>query len=135
MVVPEPRECLYRLLCVLPVNSCNYSREGCAVSGSVASEGQRIRLTVDDSGPGIPESERPRVFDRFHRATDAASGAGLGLAIADAIVQATNGQWRVGSSSSGGASMSVSWQRSFPEVRETVAAGSPRSSPQRSANS
>ena len=133
-VVTAPPEWLDRLLGVLLDNACKYSREDGIVGVSVASEGQRIRLTVDDSGPGIPEAERQLVFDRFHRATDAASGAGLGLAIADAIVKATNGQWRVGSSSSGGASMSVSWQRSFPEVRETVAA-SRASSPQRSANS
>ena len=53
----------------------------------------------------------PRRPNRFHRATDAPGGAGLGLAIGDAIVRATGGSWRVGNSPSGGASMSVSWPR------------------------
>ncbi len=70
-----------------------------------------MRLTVDDSGPGIPPEERPRIFDRFHRATEGPSGAGLGLAIADAVVRATNGRWEIGSSPAGGASISVTWPR------------------------
>ena len=123
-IVTAPPEWLDRLLGVLLDNACKYLREGGAVTVSVASEGQRIRLTVDDSGPGIPEVERPRIFDRFHRATQAGGGAGLGLTIADAIVKATNGHWRIGASAAGGASMSVSWQRSFPEVPERAAASS-----------
>jgi signal transduction histidine kinase len=80
-----------------------------------------VRLTVDDSGPGIPPEQRSRVFDRFHRATDAPGGAGLGLAIADAIVRATGGRWTIGTSAAGGASVSVSWPRSISGHRETRA--------------
>jgi signal transduction histidine kinase len=83
------------------------------VAVGVAVEGRRVRLTVDDSGPGIPEAERDRIFDRFHRATDQPGGAGLGLAIADAIVRATGGHWHIGISPAGGASVSVGWQRSL----------------------
>jgi signal transduction histidine kinase len=126
-VVTAPPEWLDRLLGVLLDNACKYSPEGGSVTVSVAGDGGRIRVTVDDSGPGIPEDERPRVFDRFHRATNQASGAGLGLAIADAIVRATGGRWRVGSSPAGGASMSVSWPRSFSGPRESPA--SPVSAP------
>jgi signal transduction histidine kinase len=58
--------------------------------------GDRVRFVVTDDGPGIPENQRERVFDRFHR-TDAArdrasGGAGLGLAIVRAIVQAHSGR-------------------------------------------
>ena len=60
-----------------------------------------MTLAVEDAGPGIPADERDRIFDRFHRATDAGTGAGLGLAIADGIVRATHGRWRVGTSSAG----------------------------------
>ncbi len=48
----------------------------------------RLCLRVEDSGPGIAEAERARVFDRFYRAPGAAvaaAGNGLGLAIAKAI--------------------------------------------------
>jgi len=77
----------------------------------VAAEGNRVTLAIDDSGPGIPPERRSQVFDRFRRATDQPGGAGLGLAIADAIVRATNGRWEVGSSPAGGASMAVTWPR------------------------
>jgi signal transduction histidine kinase len=109
-IVSVPPEWLDRLLGVLLDNACKYAPTGTGVLVSVASESGRVRLTVDDAGPGIPEEERSRIFDRFHRATDSSSGAGLGLAIADAIVRATGGRWRVGSSPAGGASLSISWR-------------------------
>ena len=73
----------------------------------------RVVLTVDDSGPGIPDAERTRIFDRFHRATDSKGGAGLGLAIADAIVRGTGGRWKVAAAPSGGARMGISWSRAL----------------------
>ncbi len=109
-IVSVPPEWLDRLLGVLLDNACKYAPPATSVIVSVASEGGRVRLTVDDAGPGIPEEERGRIFDRFHRATDSSSGAGLGLAIADAIVRATGGRWKVGSSPAGGASLSISWR-------------------------
>jgi two-component system, OmpR family, sensor kinase len=65
----------------------------------------RIRFTVTDDGPGIPEHERERVFERFHRTdtgrTRAGGGAGLGLAIVRAIAEAHRGSVRVGASPDG----------------------------------
>ena len=120
-IVTVPPEWLDRLLGVLLDNACKYSPKGGAISVSVGGEGRRVRLTVDDSGPGIPPEQRSRVFDRFHRATDTPGGAGLGLAIADAIVRATGGRWTIGTSAAGGASVSVSWPRSISGHRETRA--------------
>jgi len=121
LVVTASPEWLDRLLGVLIDNACKYSPDGGSIAVTVASERGRIVLSVDDSGPGIPEAERTRIFDRFHRATDARSGAGLGLAIADAIVRATGGHWKIGSAPAGGARMSVSWPRTFPGPWETAA--------------
>jgi signal transduction histidine kinase len=122
MVVTAPPEWLDRLLGVLLDNACKYARQGGTVGVSVAGEGNRIALSVDDSGPGIPEQDRPRIFDRFHRASETPGGAGLGLAIADAIVRATNGRWRIGTSPAGGARMTVSWPRAFSGPREPATA-------------
>jgi two-component system sensor histidine kinase CiaH len=118
LVIHAPPEWLDRLLGVLLDNACKYVPEGGAVSVAVWTEGGRIRLSVDDSGPGIPPEERPRIFDRFHRATDRASGAGLGLAIADSVVRATGGRWLIGESPWGGASMGVVWPRSLAGAPE-----------------
>jgi len=131
-VVTAPPEWLDRLPGVLLDNACKYSPEHGAVDVAVSTEGHRVRLSVDDAGPGIPVEERPRIFDRFHRATERPGGAGLGLAIADAVVRATAGRWEVGDSASGGASMAVTWPRALAGPRETAALPSPHpsSSPQ-----
>ncbi len=67
----------------------------------------RLQIAVEDDGPGIPEAEWELVFDRFHRADRARArsegGAGLGLAIAKAIVEAHGGTIRVERAQAGGA--------------------------------
>jgi signal transduction histidine kinase len=118
-IVTAPPDWLDRLVGILLDNACRYSPDGGSILVHVAGEGRRVRLTVDDSGPGIPEGERGRVFDRFHRATDQPGGSGLGLAIADAIVRATGGRWQIGTSPAGGASISVSWARSMSGHRDS----------------
>ncbi len=120
-IVTAPPDWLDRLVGILLDNACRYSPEGGSVLVHVAAEGRRVRLTVDDSGPGIPPEERGRVFDRFHRATDQPGGSGLGLAIADAIVRATGGKWHIAASPAGGASISVGWPRSMSGHRDSHA--------------
>jgi signal transduction histidine kinase len=71
----------------------------------------RVRFLVDDDGPGIPPSERERVFERFHR-TDrardrATGGTGLGLAIVRAIVEAHGGRVSASQSPEGGARIEI----------------------------
>ena len=110
-VISAPPDWLDRLLGVLLDNACKYSPEDATVSVSVQTDGGRVTLTVDDAGPGIPDDQRGRIFDRFHRATESGSGAGLGLAIADEVVRASGGRWRLDTSPQGGARMAVSWPR------------------------
>ncbi len=83
--------------------------DGTVRVSSAALDG-RLRIRVDDDGPGIPPHERERIFDRFHR-SDAArarssGGAGLGLAISRAIVEAHGGSIRAEESPLGGARIS-----------------------------
>ena len=102
---------LEHLLSVLLSNACRYAPDSGSIAVAVAVEGNRVRLAVEDSGPGIPPEQRPRIFDRFHRASDEPGGAGLGLAIGDAVVRASGGTWEVGESTLGGARFSVTWHR------------------------
>ncbi|GAC1652922.1 MAG: hypothetical protein NVS9B1_01210 [Candidatus Dormibacteraceae bacterium] len=108
-LIAAPAEWIDRLVGVLVDNACRYSRTGGGVAVEVGVAEGRVRLTIDDSGPGIPAQERLHIFDRFHRATETPGGAGLGLAIGDAVVRATGGRWEVGDSPAGGARMAVTW--------------------------
>ena len=67
------------------------------------------RLTVADDGPGIPESDRPRVFERFYRSSSARGlpGSGLGLAIVAQAAQQHGGNVEASASPSGGALMTL----------------------------
>src|SRR5438552_6475090 len=126
-VIAASPEWLDHLVGVLIDNACKYTPEQGTIEVRVAAEGNRIRLAVDDSGPGIPVGERGQIFDRFRRASDLPGGSGLGLAIADAVVSATNGRWEVGNSAAGGASMAVIWPRLMarPSATRTAPEASP----------
>jgi signal transduction histidine kinase len=109
--INAPPEWIDRLAGVLVDNACRYAGANGKVRISVGQRGNRVSLTVEDSGPGIGAETRSRLFDRFHRSTSQGGGAGLGLAIADSIVRSTAGQWRLDDSRLGGALFEVSWRR------------------------
>ena len=115
--ISAPPEWVDRLTGVLVDNACRYAGQGGAVRIVVKTQGSMVSLAIEDSGPGIPTAERARLFDRFHRATDRGTGAGLGLAIADSVVRSTGGRWHIGDSLLGGARLEVVWHRTGP--RET----------------
>ena len=123
VLISAPPEWIDRLAGVLVDNACRYAGPDGTVRIRVRAQGSRVSLTVEDSGPGIPEAERPQLFDRFHRATEHGSGAGLGLAIGDSIVRSTGGRWHVGDSPLGGALMSVSWRHAQPARTPASLAG------------
>ena len=129
-VIAASPEWVDRLLGVLLDNACKYTPEKGSVEVRVVAEGDRVRVVVDDSGPGVPPEQRQRIFDRFQRATDQAGGSGLGLAIADAVVHATNGRWDIGSSLAGGASMAVTWPRLMTNSRANQPSPTGASRPQ-----
>jgi signal transduction histidine kinase len=126
-VIAASPEWLDHLVGVLLDNACKYTPEQGTIEVRVAAEGKTIKLSVDDSGPGIPADQRGQIFDRFRRASDLPGGSGLGLAIADAVVSATNGRWEVGTSAAGGASMAVIWPRML--ARPSVTRVSPETTP------
>jgi signal transduction histidine kinase len=110
-LIAAPPEWVDRLTGVLLDNAIRYASSPGRIMVRVSSTDGRVALTVDDDGPGIPFEERARLFDRFHRlAESSGEGAGLGLAIADAVVRSTHGHWTIADSQLGGASITVSWR-------------------------
>lgn len=94
---------------ILLDNACRYSPVGGNVTVSVRGQSGRAEFAVTDNGPGVSPEEIEHLFDRYRRATKEGDGAGLGLAIADAIVRATGGKWNVTNNQEGGARFAVSW--------------------------
>ncbi|NMH98522.1 HAMP domain-containing histidine kinase [Pseudonocardia sp. K10HN5] len=90
-------------------NACRYARS--VVRIGVLPAGRWVRLVVEDDGPGIPEADRERVFDRFTRLAPEAGGggAGLGLALVAALVRGRGGTVVAGAAADGGARLEVRW--------------------------
>jgi two-component system phosphate regulon sensor histidine kinase PhoR len=76
-------------------NALKYTEPGGHVSVELGRNDKVARLVVSDDGRGIPASEVPRIFERFHRADPSRSrrtgGAGLGLSIVKRIVESHGG--------------------------------------------
>lgn len=81
---------LQRILINLLTNAVKYSPDGGEVCLELVRDGDNLLLTVSDHGIGIPEADRLRLFDPFHRGanTQGIEGTGLGLAIVYESVQA-----------------------------------------------
>ncbi|MDX3906869.1 MAG: ATP-binding protein [Pigmentiphaga sp.] len=87
-LVSGQEEALVLLVRNLLDNAVKYAPESGRVDVRLTADAQGTTLDVDDNGPGIPPSERGRVFDRFYRVQAADTpGSGLGLAIVRAIAQ------------------------------------------------
>ena len=88
-------------------NAAKWSRDGDRVRVELRPDesGQRAGLEVADSGPGIAESDRPHVFERFYRSSHARTlpGSGLGLSIVKQVAERHGGTVRAGQAPEGGA--------------------------------
>jgi len=102
---------LRQLLLILLDNAIKYTPAGGEVRTEVVRQNGHVAVTVSDSGPGIPESAIPHVFERFYRAdgarTHEGGGAGLGLSIADWIVRAHGGKIQIKNRPQGGTCVTV----------------------------
>ncbi len=96
MGVPQRLE---RVIDNLLDNAVSFSPPGAPVDLVIRRDGKAVELSVCDSGPGIPEASRTKVFERFHslrpEAEDFGNHSGLGLAIARTIMEAHGGSLEV----------------------------------------
>jgi two-component system phosphate regulon sensor histidine kinase PhoR len=92
------RDAIARILLNLVDNANKYAGSDGRISVTAIRDGRDIVLTVADDGPGIPETDRPRLFERFFRVDRARSrdsgGTGLGLAIVKHLAEAHGGSVR-----------------------------------------
>ena len=104
-VMQIDRDMIRRCLTNLVSNAIQHSPEGGRVIIRCVKSGEEIVMSVQDEGDGIPESVHPFIFDRFYKADSARTageGAGLGLSLVRAMVEAHSGRVTVEDPPGGG---------------------------------
>jgi two-component system, OmpR family, sensor kinase len=102
-----------QLLWNLLDNAIKFTPAGGSVEIGVTARDSQVEIVVEDTGPGIREEDRERIFDRFFRADTARThsvdspGTGLGLAIVRAIARAHGGEAQGGTGRNGGARFNI----------------------------
>ena len=111
-VVAATKDELHQVIYNLTDNAVKYSARG-TVTVDLARSGDTVILTVADQGPGIPEGDLPRIFERFYRVdkarSRAAGGTGLGLSIVSDTVKRRGGTVEAANRPEGGAVFTVRW--------------------------
>ena len=99
IVYSGEREKIERLIAILIDNAIRHSDEDGGIKVTLQRSSGKITLSVYNTGAGIPEEERSKIFDRFYRSDHSRSrdtgGYGLGLAIAKMIADAHNAKIRI----------------------------------------
>jgi signal transduction histidine kinase len=101
---------LHQVITNLLSNALKFTPSGGQVTLEAGPSDGRCELRVSDTGPGIPPSELPSIFDRFWRGKTAAgaAGSGIGLAIVAELVRAHDGQVEAASTPGKGTQITVS---------------------------
>jgi len=113
---------LHQVLANLLSNAHKYTERGGHIRVTAAEEGQAIRITVVDNGPGIPSEEEELIFTRFYRGSTArrthTGGAGLGLAVAKSLVELHGGTIGYRAAQGGGSEFFFTLPLSGPQEAE-----------------
>ena len=106
-LVPMDLVLMIQVLVNLLENSLKYSPPGSPIEIVAATESSWLTIEVADRGPGVPEHDLKRVFDKFYRIPipEGAGGTGLGLSICKGIVEAHGG--RIGAENRRGGGLSI----------------------------
>lgn len=124
--LPLDRDAFRQLLLNLLDNALKFGPDAQHITLTTRLAEGRVRLTVDDQGPGVPEADRVRVFEPFARANGSVTtaGSGIGLAIVQDVVRRHDGTVRLGAGPGGGARVEVMLPSATVVVWPTTAAWS-----------
>lgn len=116
-----------RVLCNVLENAVKYTPDGSRIDIGAAISGDRVKVTVDDNGPGLPKNREDAIFQMFERGRkeSATPGVGLGLAICRAIVEAHGGTIVGETRSGGGARFTIDLPRGEPPALDALESDSP----------
>ena len=129
------REMWEKIVLNLLSNAFKYTLQG-SVRVRLAEHQGKAALHIDDTGPGIPESELPRLFERFHRVEGTQGrtheGTGIGLALVQELVKLHGGAVSVTSEVGHGSTFRYLYRSALPISRRTASAPAARSVRRRS---
>lgn len=127
---------LFDMVYNLAENASKYSPDGTTITIALAEEAEDYQLRISDEGPGIPEKERERIFERFYRGDKSHSsqipGTGLGLAIVKHGVQLHHGKIALEANQPHGSSFVIRFPKSefLPRVAHDEAVEPVQGDPQ-----
>lgn len=103
ILIDGHRTLVFEMLSNLVDNAIRYNRRGGTATIILDADAERVRLTVADTGPGIPTALRDHALDRFARlqGEQGPAGSGLGLAIVKAVVERLGARMELGDAAPG----------------------------------
>ncbi|NDV26836.1 cell wall metabolism sensor histidine kinase WalK [Desulfovibrio sp. JC010] len=112
-MISADRQRTLQVLGNLSDNGLKYTPEGGKIIFRTALEEEFTVISIQDSGPGIPEEERERIFEKLYRGDKSRStkGVGLGLSLVRAVMQAHGGSVTVQEASQGGSIFEIRFPR------------------------
>ena len=117
-----------RVLCNVLENAVKYTPQDSPIEITAAVAGDRVRMLIDDHGPGLPKNREEAIFQMFERGRKESTtpGVGLGLAICRAIVEAHGGSIAGENRAGGGARFTIELPRGEPPKLDSIEAENPR---------
>jgi signal transduction histidine kinase len=112
-------EALQQILLNLLDNATKYGPEGQRIRVAAGNGGDRVRISVEDEGPGIPASERERIWGRYYRLKrdrdSSVAGTGIGLAVVADLARLQGGRVWVEDGAAGGSRFVLELPQGVPE--------------------
>ena len=105
--IPSDPERLKQVFCNVLDNAAKHGGAGRRIDAAVDRDEERIRITVRDYGPGIPDEELPFVKQKFYKGSSKARGSGIGLAVCDEIIRLHDGSFGIDNAEGGGCVVTI----------------------------